>query len=113
MGAFTDDGGPPSSQEEPEQELDIEKPEIEEPTGFSTDVEGVVSDDEHAHGNIKFPVFNVGKNEFYQNMNYGRKRLRFKSGSNAQKYMSGTKYKRSFYVSYTDSKGKTYQRKIK
>jgi hypothetical protein len=64
-------------------------------------------------GTESLPVFNVTKDEFYQNMRNGRKRLRFKSGTNAQQYMSKTKYRRPFYISYTDSDGKIYNRKIK
>ena len=117
MGMFTDDGqnSPPTTQkEEPEAvELNTDEPKEDEPERFATDVEGVTSDSEQYIGKDKFPVFKVNKNEFYQNMKYGRKRLRFKTGTGAQKYMSGTKYQRPFYVTYTDSKGKTYSRRIK
>lgn len=110
MGIFTDDGGPPTTQQlEPETETEKK----DEPITFDTDVEGVKADAEHAAGTDRFPVFKVDKNEFYQNMTHGRKRLRFKSGSNAQQYMSKTKYQRPFYISYTDSQGKTYSRRIK
>ena len=121
MGAFTNGGGPPSTQE-PEKEIEVQpdtdtgntdEPKADEPERFATDVTDVTADSELHHGNVTLPVFKVSKNEFYQNMSYGRKRLRFKSGTNAQKYMKGTKYKIPFYVSYTDSKGKTYSRKIK
>ena len=114
MGIFTDDGGPPTTQPEEEEEVEVKKDDgQEEPTGFSTDVDSVRADGEVAHGNITFPSFNVTKNEFYQNMKHGRKRLRFKTGSSTQQYMSKTRYKRPFYISYTDSKNKTYSRKIK
>lgn len=114
MGIFTDDGGPPTTQPEPEEEV-IKKDDEggEEPVGFETDVKDVMADDEMHQGNITFPSFKVTKNEFYQNMTHGRKRLRFKSGTNTQQYMSKTRYKRPFYISYTDSKGKTFSRKIK
>lgn len=112
MGAFTGDNGPPTTQQQEEPEVKQDDTQ-EEPEGFATDVDGVMADGEHPHGNDRFPVFNVSKNEFYQNMNYGRKRLRFKTGSKAQSYMKGTRYNRPFYISYTDSKGKTYSRKIK
>jgi hypothetical protein len=112
MGVFTDDGSskpPVTQQEEPE----VKDNEQDEPVKFDTDVPDVKADGEHQYGNIKLPVFNVSKNEFYQNMSQGRRRLRFKSGSGAQQYMSNTKYNRPFMISYTDSKGKSYQRKIK
>lgn len=56
------------------------------------------------------PVFKVGHDEFYQNMNYGRKRIRFKSGSNAQKFMQNGKYKQSFWIQHEKD---GYMRKIK
>jgi hypothetical protein len=59
------------------------------------------------------PVFKVTKAEFYQNMNYGRKRLRFQSGSPIQAYMQGTRYKNPFWISYKEDSGKEFIRKIK
>ena len=103
----------PESQAEIQPEVKPEVPKEDEPVMFDTDVPDVKSDGEHHIGNTKFPVFKVGKNEFYQNMNYGRKRLRFNTGSNAQQYMSKTKYTRPFFISYTDSQGKTYTRRVK
>ena len=82
-------------------------------TGYKTDVEGINADTIVKQGNIEFPCFKVSSTEFHQNMQDGRRRLRFKSGTNAQKYMSGTKYNRPFYISTTDSNGKSYQRRIK
>lgn len=55
-----------------------------------------------------FPVFNVSKDEFYQNMSHGRKRVRFKNGTSAQKYMANTLYKQPFHISHDG-----YTRKIK
>ncbi len=90
----------------------IKEPEVPE-NGYSTDVQDVNSDSIVKHGNVDLPCFNVSSHEFHQNMQSGRRRLRFKNGSNAQKYMSGTKYSRPFYISHTDANGKTFQRKIK
>ena len=70
-----------------------------------TDVQGVFADAEK-NG---MPVFDVTKDCFYQNMNYGRRRLRFKSGSSASQYMQGTKYNRSFWIREPDG----YTRKVK
>lgn len=87
--------------------------EVETPVGYETDVADVRADDVVRQGKDEFPCFDVDHGEFYQNMQDGRRRLRFKSGSPAQKYMSGTKYNRPFYVRHTDNDGKKYVRKIK
>lgn len=71
---------------------------------FKTDVDDVYADGER-NG---LPVFKVDKDEFYQNMRYGRKRLRFKSGTKTQNYMQKTKYKNPFWI---ENDG--YLRKIK
>lgn len=75
------------------------------PDGVKTDVDGVLAQGEKTG----IPVFDVSKDEFYQNMNYGRRRLRFKGGTSAQKYMQGTKYNRPFWI--RDPEG--YTRKVK
>lgn len=93
-----------------------EKIEDMEPTtevDFETDVEGVKADGFVQHGATKFPKFNVSHQEFYQNMQDGRRRLRWKQDTPAAVYMAQTKYRNPFYVSYTDNDGKTYTRKIK
>lgn len=59
-----------------------------------TDVAGVFADGEKEG----MPVFNVSKDEFYQNMNYGRKRIRFNKGTSTQQYMRNTKYNRPFWI---------------
>lgn len=56
------------------------------------------------------PVFKVGHEEFYQNMNYGRQRIRFKSGSDTQKFMKGSRYNAPFWIQH-DKDG--YMRKVK
>jgi hypothetical protein len=80
---------------------------------YSTDVEGVSCDDEVKVGTDKFPCFDVSHSEFYQNMQDGRRRLRFNQGSNCQKYMAGTRYNRAFYIRHTDAQGKTFVRRVK
>lgn len=87
--------------------------EIDVPVGYETDVAGVRADDVVRQGKDEFPCFDVDQNEFYQNMQDGRRRLRFKADTSAQKYMSQTKYNRSFYIRHTDKDGKKYVRKIK
>ena len=103
MGEFTDEPGP--AVYAPEEE--------EKPTSYDTDVEGVTSSSVVNHKGADYPNFSVDKDSFHQNMQDGRRRLRFKSGTDAQKYMAGTKYKRAFYINYTDDNGTNYQRKIK
>lgn len=106
MGEFTDIPGPAVSQQEEPSESQDEKM-------FETDVEGVMANDIVRQGTNEFPVFDCTEDEFYQNMKHGRKRLRFKQGSAASSYMSGSKYKRPFYIRTTTSNGETYTRKIK
>lgn len=87
--------------------------EVEVPVGYETEVPDVRSDDIVKQGKDEFPCFDVSHDEFYQNMQDGRRRLRFKTGSATQKYMQGSKYNRPFYVRHTDDAGKKYVRKIK
>ena len=81
--------------------------------GYETDVPDVRSDDIVRQGKDEFPCFDVSADEFNQNMQDGRRRIRWKNGSSAQKYMTGTKYNRSFFVRHTDDNGKKFVRKIK
>ncbi len=117
MGAFTDDGGEAINREEEtkqELELDAEGNEIEvEPIGYDTDVAGVKSDGIVQQGFDKYPVFNVDRDEFYQNMSNGRNNLQFKTGTTAQQYITKTASNSTFFVQYTDTDGETYSRKIK
>jgi len=106
MGVFTDVPGSPESQK-------VEEPKDDDIKSYQTDVEGVSAIDVVKYGKDEFPVFDCTEREFYQNMSQGRKRLRFNNGSAAQQYMSGTKYKRPFYIRTTTEKGNTYTRKIK
>lgn len=76
-----------------------------------TDVEGVMANGTYGPQNL--PVFDVEPHEFYQNSEYGRRRMRFSSGSNVQKYMQGTQYTIPFYIRVTDKDGKQYIRKVK
>ena len=85
----------------------------EELQGWQTDVTDLKSDDVVRVGKDEFPCFDVEHGEFYQNMQDGRRRLRFKSGTGAQQYMSKTKYNRAFYIRHTDKDGKKFVRKIK
>ena len=113
MSEFTTGSGDTHSPENVTMGGEIEGSEGEAPTGYETDVMGVHSDDVVRQGKDEFPCFDVDRNEFYQNMQDGRRRLRFKTDTSAQKYMSQTKYNRSFYIRHTDADGKKYVRKIK
>ena len=107
MGEFTDVPTAPINQPEPTQT------DNQTDNGFTTDVPDVFSNDVMKQGASEFPVFDCSKDEFYQNMQHGRKRLRFKSGTPQQKYMSQTKYNKAFFIRHTDDNGKSYTRKVK
>lgn len=82
---------------------------VEPPEGkVKTHIDGVFADAVNSRDNL--PVFKVGHNEFYQNMTHGRQRIRFKTGSEVQKFMQGSKYKQSFWIQHEKDK---YMRKIK
>ena len=74
-----------------------------------TDVSDVFADGEK----MGMPVFNVDKDSFYQNMNFGRKRLRFPTGSPTQAYMQKTKYNKPFWIAHTEPNGQKWTRKVK
>ena len=86
---------------------------VQKADSFQTDVKGVTAQSSVKRGKDEFPCFDVSNKEFYQNMNGGRQRIRFKKDSSAQQYMQGTKYKRKFYIKHTDDKGKAMVRSIK
>lgn len=73
-----------------------------------TNVKGCFADAVNKRDSL--PVFKVGHDEFHQNMNYGRQRIRFKSGSDTQKFMQGSNYHAPFWIQHKDTK---YMRKIK
>lgn len=73
-----------------------------------TDVSGVFADGKKDG----LPVFNVSKEDFYNNMRMDRKRMRFKTDTVSQ-YLRGTRYNRPFYIEYKGDKGEHYLRKIK
>ena len=115
MGEFTGYSGDDHTPENVTMGGEVEAGEGEEQelAGYETDVTDCRSDDVVKQGKDDFPCFDVDSSEFHQNMQDGRRRLRFKSGTPAQKYMSGTKYNRPFFIRTTDDKGKKYVRKIK
>lgn len=106
MGAFTD-GDSPEKIIKRDEEDSIKQTE-EGGEGFETDVDGVKANA------LKdgIPVFDVDTRDFYQNMNFGRKRIRFANGSPAGEYMRKTRYSNPFYIRTNDN-GKVYFRKVK
>jgi hypothetical protein len=112
MGAFTDGTTPADSAATDKGVSTGTVATGETPEGFATDVEGCRADAEVKVGTENYPVFDVDDKEFYQNMKYGRKRLRFGAESKAGTYLRGTRYKRPFFVRHTDPNGKAYIRKI-
>jgi len=112
MGEFTTGQRPEDlAQQDKNNISDTEK--SEEMKGYETDVPGVLADDEVSVGTDKFPVFDVSSSEFHQNMQYGRRRIRFKPDTPVQQYHRNTRYNRPFYIRYTDEKGKKYVRRVK
>lgn len=96
-------------EDRPEAKIQGDRDQAETPPEgkVETNVEGVYADAINKRdGN---PIFSVDDNEFYQNMNYGRKRLRFKSGSEPQKFMQKSRYNAPFWIKNKDG----YIRKVK
>lgn len=88
-----------------QQDIAVSEPE----GGFETDVEDV-----QAHGERQgMPVFDVEHKDFWQNMEMGRKRLRFQTDSTVQQYMQKTRYNKPFFIRYKDESGKEYIRRVK
>lgn len=82
---------------------------VEVPDGkVETHIKGVFADAVNKRDNL--PVFKVDHGSFYQNMNYGRKRIRFPSGTHVQKFMQGSRYKQSFWIQHEKD---GYMRKVK
>lgn len=91
-----------------EAQLDGERDKaIEAPEGkVETEFKGVFAD--AINQKDSRPVFNVSDDEFYQNMKNGRNRIRFKTGSDAQKFMQNGRYNKEFWIQSKDG----YMRKI-
>ena len=107
MGDFTDGSMTPSQLDRQRSEGN---PEDYEEDGFDTGLEGIKADGEKDG----VPIFDVSKNDFYQNMSYGRQRLRFSQGTNVQKFHSGTHYKKPFFIKHkSKDDGREYMRKVK
>lgn len=74
---------------------------------FETEFNGVFADAVNKKDNL--PVFKVSHSEFYQNMDAGRQRIRFKTGSDVQKFMQNGKYNKTFWIQH-DKEG--FMRKV-
>jgi hypothetical protein len=98
-----------SFQDSPEAQIAKDRDQaIEKPEGkFETEFTGVFADAVNQKDNL--PVFKVSHNEFYQNMNNGRQRIRFKSGSDPQKFMQNGRYNKTFWIQHEKD---GYMRKI-
>jgi len=83
---------------------------INEP--MKTSVDTLEADGYYAKGIDKTPIFDVEKSDFYNNMTADRQRIRFKSGSKAQRYAQETK-NNQFFIRYTDDNKRQYIRKVK
>ena len=99
-----------SFEDSPEAKIAQDKGEVVKPPEgkVETHVDGCFADATNTRDNL--PVFKVAHGEFYQNMNYGRQRIRFASGSDVQKFMKGSRYKQGFWIQH-DKDG--YMRKVK
>jgi hypothetical protein len=91
----------PESQIAKDKEIEIPDGKIEIPDMDGHFADGINKD--------QLPIFNVSHDEFYQNMTNGRQRIRFKTGSDAQKFMQNGKYNKPFWI--RDPEG--YVRKVK
>jgi hypothetical protein len=66
----------------------------ENPGKIETDLPGIYADATKDN----MPVFDVGKEDFYNNMKSERKRLRFSKDTAASQYHQGSKYNRPFWL---------------
>lgn len=103
MGEFTGFDEEPVQSQEP----------VEKPSEYNTDVPDVKANDVVKHGSLEFPVFDCSRDEFFQNSEYGRRRLHFNPDSSVHKYMQNSKQRIPFYIRYIDDSGKAYTKKIK
>ena len=78
---------------------------------FETDVPGLYADAIYKKGTESFPCFDVTRNNFFNNMEQFRRRIRLDGKS--QQYMQNTRYNKPFYIRFTDENNKVYVRKIK
>lgn len=81
----------------------------ENPGKIETDVPGIFADAMKDDA----PVFDVSKDDFFNNLKIDRKRIRL-STEHAKEYHRQTRYRRPFYLRYKDEDGKDgYMRKVK
>jgi hypothetical protein len=75
--------------------IDTRGVQLENPGKVPTDVDGVFAD---GIKDNNIPIFDVEKDDFYNNMKMDRKRLRFTKDSSAAQYHRASKYNRPFYL---------------
>lgn len=88
---------------------EVKGQEEQENDELDTGVEGVKADSTYKNT----PVFDVPKEDFFKNMRLDRNKTRFSNGTKPSQFMRGTKYRKPFYVRYTDGNGKQYLNKFK
>lgn len=103
MGEFTNFNNSPEASIMKDKQVDVPDEKIDVPGFKDIKCDGIYQVD-------SAPIFKVSHNEFYQNTSNGRQRLRFKSGSDVQKFMQNGRYKKPFYLRHEKS---GYIRKIK
>jgi hypothetical protein len=81
---------------------------IENAGKIETDVPGIFADAMKDNA----PVFDVDKEDFFNNMKVDRKRLRLKTQSAAE-YHRGARYNRPFWLRFKDENGAGFLRKVK
>lgn len=108
MGEFTgSNGNVDSHQAQAASDMDIRSDK------FATEVPGVYADAFKQVGTERVPIFSVDQESFHQNLEHGRKRIRFPEDTAAHNYIKNAKYNKPFYISYTDPNNKeVWTRKI-
>jgi hypothetical protein len=105
MGALTGDFN-----DSPEGQIAKDRDQVVEPPEgkIETEFKDVFADG--INPKDKLPVFKVSHTEFYQNMANGRQRIRFKSGSDPQKFMQNGRYNKNFWIQHEKD---GYMRKVR
>jgi hypothetical protein len=102
MGEFADNNSSPNSLAAGDHDIkgDIGK--------VPTHVPDVFADGEK----LGLPVFQVDHSEFHQNMEFGRKRLRFKDDAPVKQFMTKSTVNSPFWLATKDNTGKLWTRKV-
>ena len=106
MGEMMDSGSYDPGMEAAKTRTDVQ---VNDPGKIQTDVEGIYADGQKNN----LPVFDIGHDDFYNNMKADRRRVRFKAETAASQYLRGTKYNRPFYLRTSSPDGTVLLRKVK